>query len=170
MALYLIALGSNRRHGRHGAPAAVLRAAIGEIEHHGVTVEAVSPVLATAPLGPSRRRFANSAAVVRTQLGPEALLCRLKRIEAQFGRRGGGAPWQARVLDLDIVLWQGGCWSSPVLTIPHPQFRTRTFVLSPASQIAPTWRDPLTGLTLRHLHARLTQPRPLPIAPTRWGP
>jgi 2-amino-4-hydroxy-6-hydroxymethyldihydropteridine diphosphokinase len=59
------------------------------------------------------------------------------------------------VLDLDIVLWSGGAWASPGLTIPHPRFRTRQFVLGPAASIAPTWRDPLSGLTLRQLAYRL---------------
>jgi len=40
-------------------------------------------------------------------------------------------------------------------------FRTRRFVLDPAVEIAGHWRDPLTGLSLRHLAARLTRPRPI---------
>ena len=78
---------------------------------------------------------------------------------------GDDAPWMrwgARVLDCDIVLWDGGAWSSPRLTIPHSQFRSRAFVLAPAMAIAGDWRDPLGGLTLRHLHTRLTRPRPVP--------
>jgi 2-amino-4-hydroxy-6-hydroxymethyldihydropteridine diphosphokinase len=66
------------------------------------------------------------------------------------------------VLDLDVVLWSGGAYAAPTLTIPHPLFRTRAFVLSPAAAIASAWRDPVTGATLRQLHARLTGPRALP--------
>ena len=92
----------------------------------------------------------------------------LDGIERDFGRRAGGQRWTSRVLDLDIVLWSGGPWSSPGLTIPHIAFRERGFVLRPALPIAATWRDPLTGLSLRALYSRLTRPRPLPIArPTR---
>lgn len=137
----------------------MLRAAIAAL---GFKLEAVSPIIASAPLGASRRRYANAALIVRSSLDPETLLARLKAIEARFGRRRGGQPWRARVLDLDIVLWDGGCWSSPGLTIPHIAFRSRAFVLTPASAIAPRWRDPVTGLTLRQLRARLTRPRPLP--------
>ncbi len=162
---YLIALGSNRRHPRHGAPARVLRAAIAALAaSKGNRVEAVSPIVASAPLGPSQRRYANAALVLRSQRDPAALLARLQEIERSFGRRHGGRRWAARVLDLDIVLWQGGAWSSPGLTVPHIAFRKRAFVLAPAARIAPRWRDPLTGLTVVHLRARLTQPRPLPIA------
>ena len=62
------------------------------------------------------------------------------------------------MLDLDLVLWSGGCFAAPGLVIPHPLFRNRAFVLAPAVQIAPRWRDPVTGLSVRQLHARLTRP------------
>ncbi len=91
-----------------------------------------------------------------------ALLALLKRIERAFGRRPGGRRWRARVLDLDLVLWSGGPYAAPGLTIPHPLFRERAFVLAPALAVAPAWRDPLTGATVRQLHARLTAPRAMP--------
>jgi 2-amino-4-hydroxy-6-hydroxymethyldihydropteridine diphosphokinase len=167
---YLVALGSNQRHHRHGRPEAVLRAAFRALNRKGVKLKAASPILATTPLGPSRRRFANGAALVKTKLAPEALLAHLQAIEREFGRRRSGRRWGPRVLDLDIVLWSDGAWSSHGLTVPHPAFRTRAFVLRPAAAIAPGWRDPLSGLTVRQLFARLTRPRPLPIARSRWGP
>ncbi|MEN9926593.1 MAG: 2-amino-4-hydroxy-6-hydroxymethyldihydropteridine diphosphokinase [Pseudomonadota bacterium] len=161
MQRYLIALGSNKRHHRHGAPAGVLAAALDALAAQGITVLAVAPVLQSAPLGPSRRRYANGAALIESDLGPEELLALLKSTERQFGRRSGGQRWASRVLDLDIVLWSGGAWSSPDLTVPHKSFRQRDFVLRPARALAPLWRDPITGLSLNHLHARLTQPRRL---------
>lgn len=132
----------------------MLRAALAELDRKGLKLKAVSPIVATEPLGPSLRRFANAAALVKTKRDPDDLLDRLKRIERKFGRRRG-RRWGARVLDLDIVLWSGGAWSGPGLTVPHPEFRKRRFVLAPAVKIAPRWRDPLTGLSLRHLLARL---------------
>ena len=157
--LYLIALGSNLRHARFGSPGRVLVAALERLEVEGVELVAAAPTIETDPVGPSIRRYANSAAVIATDLAPPGLLALLKRIERAFGRRPGGQRWRARVLDLDIVLWSGGAWACDELTIPHPQFRRRGFVLAPAAHIAPDWRDPLTGLTLRQLHARLTRPR-----------
>jgi 2-amino-4-hydroxy-6-hydroxymethyldihydropteridine diphosphokinase len=159
---YLIALGSNVRHVRHGAPAGVVRAALAALEGAGIAVLAAAPIVGSAPLGPSRRRYANGAALVETALEPLELLACLKRIERGFGRRTGGRRWGARVLDLDIVLWSGGMWGSRELVIPHPRFRERGFVVQPAAAIAPGWRDPVSGLTLRRLLARLTRPRPLP--------
>jgi 2-amino-4-hydroxy-6-hydroxymethyldihydropteridine diphosphokinase len=135
----------------------VLKAALDRLQAERVRVTASAPVIETDPIGPSIRRNANSAAMIETDLEPEALLVLLKRIERAFGRRPGGQRWRARVLDLDIVLWSGGPYASPALTIPHNLFRERRFVLDPALAVAPDWRDPITGLTLRQLHARLTR-------------
>ncbi|MFM5917118.1 MAG: 2-amino-4-hydroxy-6-hydroxymethyldihydropteridine diphosphokinase [Novosphingobium sp.] len=158
MARYLIALGSNRRHRRFGAPEQVLKAALHELNRKPFQLLAESPVVQSVPLGPSRRRYANSAALVKSRLAPDEVLAALKAIEGEFGRRRCGQRWSARVLDLDLVLWSGGTWSSPGLTVPHIAFRDRGFVLGPAVTIAPDWRDPLTGLTLRHLKGRLARP------------
>jgi len=154
---YLIALGSNRRHHRLGDPRQVLLAALAALEARGITVLRAAPVITSAPIGPSLRRYANSAALVNTMLAPDELLGALKAIERAFGRTRGGQRWSSRVLDLDIVLWAGGAWSSPGLTVPHVAFRERDFVLRPAAQIAPRWRDPLGGRSLRQLAARLTR-------------
>ncbi|MEN3748007.1 2-amino-4-hydroxy-6-hydroxymethyldihydropteridine diphosphokinase [Sphingomonas sp. HF-S3] len=149
---YVIALGSNRR-GRHGAPRDELAAALCAL---GPAI--VSPILTTRPLGPSKRRFANAVAIVESELDPPALMSRLKTIERAHGRRRG-RRWDARVIDLDIILWSDGPWATKGLTIPHPLFRERAFVLDPLVAIAPGWRDPISGRTVRQLHARLHRPR-----------
>jgi 2-amino-4-hydroxy-6-hydroxymethyldihydropteridine diphosphokinase len=135
----------------------VLVAAIEALDHEGVTVGEVAPLVRTEPIGPSLRRYANSAAIVETALEPPALLALLKRIERGFGRRKGGQRWTSRVLDLDVILWSGGCFAAPDLVVPHRLFRQRDFVLAPAVAIAGAWRDPVTGLTVRQLRARLTR-------------
>lgn len=159
---YLIALGSNQRHARLGGPFAILRAAVAELAVRGVAVEIASPILRSRPLGPSLREYANGAALVETTLEPPELLEVLQAIEADFGRRRQGQRWRSRTLDLDIVLWSGGGWADERLVVPHGEFRKRDFVLRPATRIAPDWRDPLTGLTLKHLLARLTRRAPPP--------
>ena len=137
----------------------MLAAALTRLEDEGVEVAAAGPVLLTDPVGPSSRRYANSAAVIATALEPPDLLTLLKQIEREFGRRPGGRRWTSRVLDLDMILWSGGAFSGPGLTVPHPLFRTRDFVLVPAAAIAPRWRDPITGLTVRQLRFRLRHSR-----------
>jgi len=142
---YVIGLGSNRR-GRHGSPEQEVRAARNAL---GGLV-AASPIIASAPLGPSIRRFANAVALIESEEAPPALLARLKAIETRFGRRRG-QRWGARVIDLDIILWSGGCWAGPGLIVPHPSFRERPFVLAPLATIVPSWRDPMTHRTIRQL-------------------
>nr|WP_246359432.1 2-amino-4-hydroxy-6-hydroxymethyldihydropteridine diphosphokinase [Sphingomonas yantingensis] len=159
----MIALGSNRP-SRHGGPAATLAAAFAALPGQ---VAARSPVLPSAPIGPSLRRYANAAALLDSELSPPAMLAALKAIERDFGRRRG-RRWGARTLDLDIILWGGGRWRTRPLTIPHAAFRTRDFVLTPAVAIAPDWRDPVTGLTLRQLRTRLTARCSIPRSAHRW--
>lgn len=162
---YAIALGSNRRHGTHGAPAAVVRAGIAALAELG-KIEAVATIRATAALGPAGRGFANAALLLSTDRDPAGLIVALKAIERRFGRRRG-RRWGARVLDLDIILWSGGAWAGPGLLIPHPQFRERGFVLDPLAEIAPGWRDPITGASVRQLRHRLRAPRAVDREPAR---
>ena len=135
---------------------AIIRSAPAE-----VTLVAASTIYSSPPLGPSNRTYANAVIAVETGLKPPALLARLKTTERAWGRRAG-RRWGRRPLDLDIVGWSGGIWASPGLTIPHPAFRTRRFVLSPLVDIAPDWRDPVTHRTARQLLARLDRARPCP--------
>ena len=149
---YLIALGSNQRHPRFGSPTRVLQAALVELDPL-----AAASIIASRPVGPSQRTYANSAAIIASRLPPDAMLADLKAIEHKFGRRPRGQRWQRRTLDLDIILWSCGIWASPDLGIPHPHFRTRAFVLAPARTIAGDWHDPVSGLAVRHLWARLVK-------------
>lgn len=151
--LYALALGSNRPLSARRTPARLLAEATELIGRLG-EVQAVAPILITPPLGPSRRMFANGALVVKTSLAPEEMLGRLQSIERSLGRRRF-RRWGARSMDIDIILWSGGRWNSTRLVIPHPAFRARHFVLAPLAGVAATWRDPVTGLSIRHLRARL---------------
>ena len=150
---YALALGSNRRSG-YGSPTATLRAALAELKP-----DAVSSIRLTPALGPAGRSFANAAAIVTSRLDPPALLARVKEIERAFGRRGG-RKWGARVLDIDLILWSGGAWAEAGLIVPHAEMRLRAFVLEPLAEIAPEWRDPISGATVRQLLHRLRRPKP----------
>ncbi|QZH76498.1 MAG: 2-amino-4-hydroxy-6-hydroxymethyldihydropteridine diphosphokinase [Erythrobacter sp.] len=152
---YLIALGSNQRHPLFGHPRAVVETAIELLDGTLGTVVARSPVIDSAPVGPSQRRYANAALVLASRLEPLSLLDGLHEAEAAMGRERRGQRWRSRVLDLDIVLWSGGIFAAPDLAIPHPLFRQRDFVLRPAVAIAADWRDPVSNLSLRQLRARL---------------
>jgi 2-amino-4-hydroxy-6-hydroxymethyldihydropteridine diphosphokinase len=154
--LYAIAIGSNRPHGRHGGPPAVVEAAIARLDRDFGLFDA-SPIILNRAHGDAGRDFANAVALIESDLDPPAMLGRLKALEAEFGRRPG-KRWGPRVLDLDMVLWSGGEFRSRRLTIPHPQLATRNFVLQPLAAIAPSWR--VQARTIRQLADRLARTAP----------
>jgi 2-amino-4-hydroxy-6-hydroxymethyldihydropteridine diphosphokinase len=151
--LYAIAIGSNRRHGRFGRPPQVVEAAIARLDQEFGLFDA-SPIMLNPAHGGAGRDFANSVALVESDLDPPEMLKRLKALEREFGRRRG-KRWGPRVLDLDIALWSGGKFRSRRLTVPHPELVKRGFVLQPLSAIAPGWR--VGQLNVRHLAERLAR-------------
>lgn len=155
--VYAIAIGSNRRHAAHGPPAGVVEAAIGRLDAKFDLFDA-SPILLNKAIGGAGRDFANAVALVESELDPLEMLAEVKQLEREFGRRPG-KRWGERVLDLDLVAWDGGRFRTRHLTIPHPRLKERDFVLSPLAAIAPAWR--IDGsLTAQHLASRLGKRRP----------
>ena len=101
--------------------------------------------------------FLNGAATGTTTLPARALLDRLLDIERQLGRQRPH-PGAARTLDLDLILYGDAVIDESGLVVPHPRFRERRFVLEPLAEIAADWVDPVTGLTVAALRARLGPP------------
>ena len=116
----------------------------------------VSPFVDTAPHGVDKAQptFLNAVAVGWSMASPAELLAQLQDIEAGRGRERPfpGAP---RTLDLDLILFGELVKTSDDLTLPHPRFRERPFVLGPLVAVAPDMLDPVTGLTVRELHRQL---------------
>jgi 2-amino-4-hydroxy-6-hydroxymethyldihydropteridine diphosphokinase len=140
-----IALGSNV-----GDRRAVLNAAI-EALRSTVNVLRSSSFIDTPYVGADVQPSVLNAAVIgSTSLDAHPLLERLLAIEQDFGRTRpyGGAP---RTLDLDLILYGDAVIDEPGLIVPHPRFRQRRFVLEPLAEIAPGWRDPVTGKTVSDL-------------------
>jgi 2-amino-4-hydroxy-6-hydroxymethyldihydropteridine diphosphokinase len=102
--------------------------------------------------------FLNGAATGHWNGDAPALLTHLLSIERMEGRERPrpGAP---RTLDLDLILFGDAVIDSPFLSVPHPRFRDRAFVLEPLSQIASDMCDPVTGFTIGELWQRLGEAR-----------
>ena len=111
----------------------------------------VSSFYDTAPVGVGEQpRFLNAAATGTTTLTALALLDTLLGIEARLGRTRPH-PGAARTVDLDVILYGDQIIEARNLTVSHPRFRERRFVLEPLAEIAPDRVDPVTGRTMREL-------------------
>src|SRR5690606_17327387 len=106
------------------------------------------PYVETAPVGVEHHPdYLNAAAVGPTELPPRALLEALLALEAERGRERttGVTP---RPLDIDLILYGEMTIDEPGLSVPHPRFRERAFVLEPLAALAPSMIDPVTGRTI----------------------
>jgi 2-amino-4-hydroxy-6-hydroxymethyldihydropteridine diphosphokinase len=144
-----IALGSNL-----GDRASHLAFAVDHLRTHVLDLR-VSSFIDTDPVGVGEQpAFLNGAVAGSTQLSPRQLLEFLLTVERERGRHRPyeGAP---RTLDLDLVLYDAAIIDEPGLSVPHPRFRDRAFVLAPLAEIAGTMQDPVTGLTVLELWQRI---------------
>jgi len=141
-----LSLGSNL------APEAHLRSAVAALrERFGTLV--LSPVYRTRAVGFEGNDFLNAAAVIETDLAPEALNDWLHALEDAHGRDRSGPRYGDRSLDIDIVLFDDRVLSGPGnLRIPRPELK-HAFVLRPLADIAPDVVVPGDGGTLAALWA-----------------
>jgi 2-amino-4-hydroxy-6-hydroxymethyldihydropteridine diphosphokinase len=139
---------------------------LGDREHQlRGAVAALNPVLAhlrvssfheTEPVGMPMPQpmFLNAAAIGESTLSAPAILDVLFAVEQGFGRE---RPFELapRTIDLDLILYGDAVIDTPGLTVPHPRFRERRFVLEPLAEIAPEWIDPVTGKSVAELFEAL---------------
>lgn len=145
IASVLIALGSNL-----GNRARYLRAAVDAMRGvvHVVRASGVhetSPVDAPAGSPP----FLNMVIAGWTTLSPKSLLEKLLAIERRFGRRRPAPRNAPRAIDLDLILHSANVCRSQRLTLPHPRYLERDFVMTPLRELGLPWCDPRTGAELR---------------------
>ncbi len=132
--------------GNLGEPAVAFRAAVAELRGIGQVVR-VSSLYDAAPRDSlDQPRFQNAALELETDLSPTDLLVELKRLELSLGRDPQGRRWGPRVIDLDILAFDGLCVTDPEhdLIVPHPRFHERRFALEPVAELDPAllpWRN-----------------------------
>jgi 2-amino-4-hydroxy-6-hydroxymethyldihydropteridine diphosphokinase len=110
-----------------------------------------SSLYESEPLGDSRDWYVNGAIEIGTKFKPEMLLNKFKNIERAMGRKKVKKRWGARIIDLDILLYDGLVMKKKNLHIPHPEMPNRKFVLIPLSEIAPQVIHPELGVTISEL-------------------
>jgi 2-amino-4-hydroxy-6-hydroxymethyldihydropteridine diphosphokinase len=129
-----LGLGSNV-----GDRRAHLHDAVAALPGHGVTVTASSSVYETQPVGLvlDQRDFYNACLRVETEHGPERLLDACKRVERELGRPQGGVRHGPRPIDVDVLMLDALRYASDRLALPHPEVRSRRFVLVPLLELDP---------------------------------
>lgn len=127
--LAIVALGSNL-----GDRMTYLRDAVSLF----TDVESQSQVFETDPIGgpDGQGAYLNMALAVRTSLDPYSFLRYCRRIESEAGRQRI-VRWGPRTLDVDILFYDNIMIDDPLLTIPHPRYAERRFVLAPLAEVAP---------------------------------
>ena len=96
----------------------------------------VSSVYVTDPVDApaGSPRFLNMVVAGLTSLQPHDLLHALMAIETGLGRRRTirNAP---RTIDLDLIFYSGRVMRTKDLTLPHPRYQKREFVLGPLREL-----------------------------------
>lgn len=111
----------------------------------------------TEPVGfVDSRLFLNRALIIRTEMEPNELLENCLRIESNAGRKRSGAlAYEARTLDVDILLFGDRTIDLPELRIPHPRIQERWFALAPAADVCPEAIHPELQLSVLQLLGRI---------------
>ena len=145
--MILIGIGGNLESAQFGPPCDTLTAALAALEEKRIRLLARSGWYRTEPVPRSDQPwFVNAVVSLATELGAKDLLNELQATERQFGRVRG-EPNAPRILDLDILDYQGEVMDTTSLVLPHPRLHERRFVLIPIAEIAPDWRHPILELT-----------------------
>ena len=144
--VYHIMLGSNL-----GDRPAQLRDARILLTDRAGTLKAESHLYETQPWGfEDQPWFLNQAIALISEKEPLELLAISKAIEQELGRVPG-EQWQARHIDIDIVLAESAVLDHPDLTLPHPRMQERNFVLIPLMEIAAYAIHPVFDKTIEEL-------------------
>lgn len=142
---YAIALGSNL-----GESQTILESALSRLNTIVARSSWYQTKAVTLPNSPPQPDYINGCALLETSLQPLQLLATLQQIEAEFGRIRY-QKWDARTLDLDILLLDDVVFQAETLEIPHPRMSDRAFVLVPLAEIVPDWRHPILNRSITEL-------------------
>lgn len=143
-----VSLGSNL-----GERAGNLVLAIRGMLEAGFEVNRLSQIYETEPVETfAQPLFLNLVAEVgiREISGPEEAMRRLLQVEQSLGRARDvkNAP---RTIDLDLLLYGNEIKNTEMLTLPHPRFHRRRFVLVPLAELAPQLLHPTLNKTIVQL-------------------
>jgi len=97
--------------------------------------------------------FINQVIIINTVLSPMEVLGLTQQIEIQLGRTRKADGYQARPIDIDLLYYDAQILRTKELQLPHPRVAARKFVLVPLAEVAPDFRDPVTGRSVLEMLA-----------------
>lgn len=150
MATIYLALGSNLGQSKDN-----IQTAIAKLQDKVSDIKTAPYYLSKAVGYKNQPDFTNTAIQGTTYLNPQDLLKFLKLIEKKIGRVER-FRWGPREIDIDIILYDSIILNSNSLTLPHPHFRVRDFVLQPIFDLNPHAFDPVSKLTVSELLDQLS--------------
>ena len=102
-----------------------------------------SAIYETEPWGfDSKDLFWNQVLQLETTLAPDEVLKETQKIEHELGRTRHDKQYSSRIIDLDLLFYDGLIVNTDNLQIPHPRIGERRFVLIPLAEIAPEFVHP----------------------------
>jgi len=111
----------------------------------------ISSIYETEAWGETQQQnFLNAVIEIEASESSRKIFSTIKSIEKNIGRIERG-KWQAREIDIDILLNENEILETVVLTIPHKDLHNRKFVLVPMNQIAPNVIHPIFKKTIAQL-------------------
>ncbi|MBE1285903.1 MAG: 2-amino-4-hydroxy-6-hydroxymethyldihydropteridine diphosphokinase [Rhodobacteraceae bacterium] len=168
-----------------GSPRFTLSAAISRLSDHGMVIRAISRFFSTPCFPPGAGPdYVNAAVTVEYDGSAQQLLQELHDVEASF-QRVRDQRWGMRTLDLDVLSFGDRvcpdlagyeAWlnlppeeqvkaTPDQLILPHPRLQDRAFVLVPLNDIAPNWRHPVLGKTVRDMLEALPEAESREVVP-----
>ena len=123
-----------------GDPLATLRAARDAIAAiPEVSLLASAPLYETEPINVpdefAALHFINTILIVGTSLDAHKLFSQLQKVELALGRKRTLRQNTPRVIDIDLIYYNGQTIRSGGLVIPHPRWTKRRFVLQPLADV-----------------------------------
>jgi 2-amino-4-hydroxy-6-hydroxymethyldihydropteridine diphosphokinase len=110
-----------------------------------------APLYASKAVGfTDQADFLNTAISGRTELSPQELIQVIDDVEQQVGRVKR-FRWGPREIDIDIIFYGNQILETESLTVPHPSFQERDFVLRPLLDLDSKIIDPVSHKTVKQL-------------------
>jgi 2-amino-4-hydroxy-6-hydroxymethyldihydropteridine diphosphokinase len=113
------------------------------------SVQKISTVYRSKALGFDGDDFLNAVVCIETELSPRDLCRQIELIHELAGRRRRPDKFVSRTLDIDLLLCDQLVVNEPSVRLPRDDVLQHNFVLKPLAEIAPDYRHPVTGKSLK---------------------